>query len=132
MLTREHKRIDVICSVAEVNESIAGFVIYSLARDHIHLLRIAVSRQWRSKGVGSAMVDRLISKLQPGRRNRIVLQVNEENLESQMFFRHCGFLARSVLTKTGRTVYCFAHSIHSEQNVTRSESQTSPAAPASK
>ena len=43
------------------------------------------------------MLTKLISKLSPQRRNRIVLEVRETNLPAQVFFRSLGFLATSVL-----------------------------------
>jgi len=40
---------------------------------------------------------KLIGKLTPERRNRIVLEVRETNLPAQLFFRSLGFRAISVL-----------------------------------
>ena len=49
------------------------------------------------QGIGTALVDKLVSKLSPHRRNRIVLEVRETNLEAQLFFKSLGFRAISVL-----------------------------------
>jgi ribosomal-protein-alanine N-acetyltransferase len=43
------------------------------------------------------MVDRLVGKLSPERRDRILLEVRERNLPAQLFFRDAGFMAISVL-----------------------------------
>ena len=43
------------------------------------------------------MMDKLIGKLTPDRRGRIVLEVRETNLPAQLFFRSLGFRATSVL-----------------------------------
>jgi len=43
------------------------------------------------------MMDKLIGKLTPERRSRIVLEVRETNLPAQLFFRSLGFRAISVL-----------------------------------
>ena len=42
-------------------------------------------------------VEKLKSKLSRQRRNRVVLEVRETNLDAQLFFRKQGFLALSVL-----------------------------------
>ena len=43
------------------------------------------------------MINKLVSKLSHGRRNRILLEVRETNLAAQLFFRAVGFRATSVL-----------------------------------
>jgi ribosomal-protein-alanine N-acetyltransferase len=43
------------------------------------------------------MMEKLIGKLTPERRSRVVLEVRETNLPAQLFFRSLGFRAISVL-----------------------------------
>ena len=43
------------------------------------------------------MINKLVSKLSHGRRNRILLEVRETNLAAQLFFRTAGFRAITVL-----------------------------------
>jgi ribosomal-protein-alanine N-acetyltransferase len=43
------------------------------------------------------MVNKLLSKLEPNRRNRIMLEITETNLAGQLFFKKAGFRAISVL-----------------------------------
>lgn len=88
---------DCIGMVAERNEEVAGFMIYELHKTRIHILSFAVAPSLRRQSVGSAMVDKLISKLAYQRRNRIVLEVRETNLAAQLFFRQLGFRATGVL-----------------------------------
>lgn len=83
--------------VAEREDSVVGFMIYELHKNRLHLLNFAVSSDVRRTGVGSAMIDKLISKLTAERRNRIMLEVRETNLDAQIFFRQRGFRAISVL-----------------------------------
>jgi [ribosomal protein S18]-alanine N-acetyltransferase len=83
--------------VAEVNDEVVGFMIYELHKNRLHLLNFAVNSNVRRAGIGSAMVDKLIGKLSTDRRNRILLEVRETNLEAQLFFRNLGFRAISVL-----------------------------------
>jgi ribosomal-protein-alanine N-acetyltransferase len=88
---------DCIGMVAERNEDVAGFMIYELHKNRIHILSFAVHPDYRRQGIGQSMIDKLVSKLAYQRRNRIVLEVRETNLDAQLFFRQLGFRATSVL-----------------------------------
>lgn len=83
--------------VAEVREQVAGYMIYELHKNRLHVLNFAVDPPHRRRGVGRAMIQKLFNKLSPLRRTSIVLDVRETNLEAQKFYRACGFLATAVL-----------------------------------
>jgi ribosomal-protein-alanine N-acetyltransferase len=83
--------------VAEMADSVVAFMIYELHRTKLHVLNFAVLRSHRRLGIGTRMMEKLIGKLTPDRRGRIVLEVRETNLPAQLFFRSLGFRATSVL-----------------------------------
>jgi ribosomal-protein-alanine N-acetyltransferase len=83
--------------VAEHEERVLGFMIYELHKTRLHVLNFAVHPEFRRRGVGSVMAQKLVSKLSHQRRNRILLEVRETNLAAQLFFRQTGFRAISVL-----------------------------------
>lgn len=83
--------------IAEHNERVVGFMIYELHRNRLHVLNFAVHADFRRRGVGTQMLKKLVSKLSPQRRSRIMLEVRETNLDAQLFFREQGFRAVSVL-----------------------------------
>jgi [ribosomal protein S18]-alanine N-acetyltransferase len=83
--------------VSEHEERVVGFMIYELHRNRLHVLNFAVHPDVRRRHVGTRMVDKLIGKLSPQRRDRIMLEVRETNLYAQLFFRDLGFRAISVL-----------------------------------
>ena len=83
--------------VAEHDEEVVGFMIYELHSSQLHILNFAVRPDYRRRNVGRQMVLKLIGKLSPQRRNRIILEVRETNLAAQLFFRKLGFRAISVL-----------------------------------
>ena len=83
--------------VGESEERVVGFMIYELHKTRLHILNFAVRPDFLRRGVGTAMAQKLISKLSPQRRNRILLEVRETNLAAQLFFRGAGFRAISVL-----------------------------------
>lgn len=83
--------------VAEHDDRVVGFMVYELQKTRLHILNFAVAPEYRRLAVGSQMVRKLIGKLSPQRRTRIVLEVRETNLAAQLFFRESGFRAVSVL-----------------------------------
>jgi ribosomal-protein-alanine N-acetyltransferase len=83
--------------VAERDERVVGFMIYELHKNRLHILNFAVHPEFRRNGVGSQMALKLVGKLSPQRRSRILLEVRETNLDAQLFFRDLGFRAISVL-----------------------------------
>jgi ribosomal-protein-alanine N-acetyltransferase len=83
--------------VAEHGDRVVGFMIYELHKTRLHLLNFAVAKVARRQGVGSQMMAKLVAKLSNQRRTRILLEVRETNLPAQLFFRHQGFRAVSVL-----------------------------------
>ena len=83
--------------VAEHGEKVVGFMIYELHKNRLHILNFAVHPEFNRRGVGEQMVRKLISKLAPQRRSRIMLEVRETNLAAQLFFKQLGFRAISLL-----------------------------------
>lgn len=81
--------------VAEVGEKIVGYMIYGLMPKHIQLYNLATAPH--GKGTGRAMMEKLATKLAPTRRNKILCEVRETNLDAQLFFRACGFRAVETL-----------------------------------
>lgn len=90
------QRRDCIGMVAERNREFAGYMIYELHKTRIHILNFAVSESHRRTKVGSAMVEKLVSKLAFQRRNMIAFEVRETNLVAQLFFRQMGFRATGI------------------------------------
>jgi ribosomal-protein-alanine N-acetyltransferase len=83
--------------VATIDCDTVGFMVYELHKQRLHILNLAVAKECRRRGVGAAMIDKLKAKLDPKRRNRILLEVRETNLAAQKFFASQGFRAISVL-----------------------------------
>ncbi len=83
--------------VAERDDEVVGFMIYELHKNRLHLLNFAVAPSCRRSSIGSSMLAKLAGKLSLDRRNRIMLEVRETNLDAQLFFKQLGFRAISVL-----------------------------------
>ncbi|MFN9877800.1 MAG: GNAT family N-acetyltransferase, partial [Planctomycetota bacterium] len=69
--------------VAECDEQVVGFMIYELNRNVLHVLNFAVRSDFRRRGLGTQMLDKLVGKLSQQRRTRIDLEVRESNLAAQ-------------------------------------------------
>jgi ribosomal-protein-alanine N-acetyltransferase len=76
--------------VVEFEERILGFMFYNLHRSKLEILRLVVHPNFRNQGVGTAMVEKLKSKLCSTRRNRIVVRVPLDP-EGCGWFRRRGF-----------------------------------------
>lgn len=83
--------------VADLDDQVAGFMIYELHKTRLHILNFAVAKSWQRRGVGSRMVQKLAAKLSSQRRTRVTLEVRETNLAAQIFFRKQNFRAVNVL-----------------------------------
>lgn len=83
--------------VAEHDERVVGYMVYELCKNRLQLLNIAVRGEFRRRGVGTAMVWKLQTKLSAQRRRVLTLEVGERNLPAQLFFRAVGFQATGVL-----------------------------------
>lgn len=83
--------------VVDYDAKVVGFMIYELHRNRLHILSFAVHPDCRYQGVGTAMVNKLVGKLATQRRNRILLEIRESNLDAQLFFHTLGFRAISIL-----------------------------------
>lgn len=88
---------EVIGMVAELADEVVGVMIYELHKNRLHLIKFAVAPQARRQGIGSTMIEKLVSKLSHDRRNRIMLEVSESNLAALLFFKSQGFRAIKIL-----------------------------------
>ena len=119
--TRSLRQRTCIGMVAEYADSVVAFMIYELHRTRLHVLNFAVLRSHRRLGIGTQMMEKLVGKLAPERRSRIVLEVRETNLPAQLFFRSLGFRAISVLKDfyqdTTEDAYLMHYSVGAEAPV---------------
>jgi ribosomal-protein-alanine N-acetyltransferase len=83
--------------VAEHGERVVGFMIYELHKTRLHILNFAVAADFRRRGIGQQMIEKLVGKLSSQRRTRITLEVRETNLPAQLFFKSAAFRAVTVL-----------------------------------
>ena len=78
---------------------IHGFMIHELHKSTLRVLNIAVAPEVRGAGVGRAMIQRLIDKLDQQKRVFIDAEVRETNVKAQLFLSGAGFRAVTTLRK---------------------------------
>ncbi|MCC7424354.1 MAG: GNAT family N-acetyltransferase [Planctomycetaceae bacterium] len=92
-----------------------GFMVYELDKGSLTIVNFAVHPAFRRKGIGRAMVNRLIDKLNQQRRHSFFVRTRESNLVAQRFFSACGLRAewvdRGHFEDTGEDAYLFAYRI---------------------
>lgn len=81
---------NAIGMVAAQGDQVLGFVIYELHKSKLHILDFAVRKGCRKQGVGRALFNKIVQKLRPTGRVRIMLEVRETNLDGQLFWRALG------------------------------------------
>jgi ribosomal-protein-alanine N-acetyltransferase len=96
---RQRNCIGQVATVDDGSElgNVVGYMIYEIHPVRLHVLSFAVHPSNQRQGVGAAMVAKLTGKLSLERRNRIMLEVRETNLDALLFFKNMGFKAISVL-----------------------------------
>lgn len=85
-----------ISIVAEHNNRVVAFTLYEIHPRRITILNLAVDPEFRRKGVGTQLVDRLVDKLSQQRRTELRIDVRESNLIAQQFLRSQMFRACAV------------------------------------
>jgi [ribosomal protein S18]-alanine N-acetyltransferase len=99
--------------VAEHGGEVVGYMIYGLFPGKLHVYNLAACPA--KKGIGRALINKLIGKLCPSRRNKIVCEVRETNLDACLFFRALGFKAvetlRDFYEDTSEDAYQFRYRI---------------------
>ncbi len=78
--------------VAEVDGEIVGYAIAEHERNTLgHLISIAVSPQWRGKGIGKALLRAVLRKLKERGVQKVYLEVRKNNLIAQHLYESVGF-----------------------------------------
>jgi len=83
--------------VAELDSSVAGYMVYELQKTRMVLHNLAVAGAMQGRGVGRQLIDKLKAKLSDRRRREIICHIGEWNLDAHLFFRAMGFRADKIL-----------------------------------
>jgi len=96
-LDNELARIDVARLRSESGqEVVAAFVDYWLVADEVHLLSIATLSEYRRRGLGRSLMDRLVSVAREFDSRCVTLEVRASNEAAQNLYLGLGFETVSV------------------------------------
>jgi len=96
---RNRNCIGTVLDPVTIEDDLYGFMIYELHKDRLKILRMAVHPELRRTGCGAQMIQRLKDKLEQQRRHSIDIEVDERNLDCQLFLRSMGFRATGTISK---------------------------------
>jgi ribosomal-protein-alanine N-acetyltransferase len=77
--------------VAEEPQGVTGFMIYWVIPPEAHLINLAVAPAAQGRGIGRAMVDRLLAVARAEDVSQIFLEVRASNLVAQRLYVEVGF-----------------------------------------
>ena len=78
--------------VAEIEGAIAGYVGSEIVLDSADMMNIAVAPEFRRQGVGAALVNGLVSRLQSKSVSFLLLEVRVSNKPAIAMYEKLGFL----------------------------------------
>lgn len=83
-------------TVAEMDGQVVGFQLTTPSRAGAHLARLAVLPGWQGKGIGRALVGRLVRDCQQKRRGEITVNTQNTNATSLAVYQRLGFRLNGV------------------------------------
>lgn len=84
--------------VAEIEEKIVGYLIGLVRWRNVgHILAIAVDKNHRRKGVGSALIINALDRLKKNGANHVKLEVRASNESAQKFYNKVGFKPKGAV-----------------------------------
>lgn len=75
---------------------VAGYAVVELFPGHLEVRRFAVDYPYQRLGVGSELLTKLKTLLKPGKREQLIVEVDEENVPAQLFLRKHNFYCIKV------------------------------------
>jgi len=72
---------------------IAGYIVARETAGELHINNVAVRPQYRRRGIGVAMLERIIHEARLRKANTAFLEVRSANLAAQALYEKCGFRA---------------------------------------
>ena len=77
--------------IAKENENIVGFAGIIISIDDTEITNIVTKKTERKRGIGTLLLDKLIEMTKKENRDKISLEVNENNIEAKNLYIKNGF-----------------------------------------
>lgn len=94
-----HQEFEVECArsiLAEMNGKIVGYVLFWLLPESVDIHNLAVSREYRRRGLGRVLLHKVIGEALRQSRSRVTLEVRKSNLAAQKLYESAGFIATGI------------------------------------
>ena len=94
-----HQEFEVECArsiLAEMNGKIVGYVLFWLLPETVDIHNLAVSGEYRRRGVGRILLHKVIVEALGQSSARVTLEVRKSNLAAQKLYESAGFVATGV------------------------------------
>lgn len=98
------KRNPDTCFVAQVDDKIVGVIIAGNDGRRGYIYHTAVNPEFRKRGIGKALVDKVISALKDCGINKVALVVFERNENGNEFWENVGFSKRDDLVYRNKAI----------------------------
>jgi ribosomal-protein-alanine N-acetyltransferase len=85
-------RIASVFIACDSGRKIAGFAVFRFSGDEAELLSLAVTRKWRGKGVGGALMRAAREDLRNSAVQHMFLEVEDGNAPALALYRQSGFV----------------------------------------
>lgn len=82
-----------VMRVSELYDRVVGYICYEIYDTRINIVNLAVHPEDQRIGIGACMVNSVTEKLleENSRHKRVTVEICEENLPAQLFFKTLGF-----------------------------------------
>jgi len=77
--------------LAEIDGRIAGYILFWLMPDEVDIHNVAVHRDFRRRGLGRRLLERVVLEARGRGSSRITLEVRKSNLPAQKLYESMGF-----------------------------------------
>jgi len=85
------RRPNAYCLVAELDNKIIGYLVAWEMADEIHLANISVAKNYQRKGVGTKLMNELITIAKLREIKKIYLETRVSNIAAQNFYQKFNF-----------------------------------------
>lgn len=93
MLWEEYNNPFFECITCRVDGDFAGYVNYHKITDEYHIANIAVSENFRRKGIACALIEEVVCTAKNNNINGITLEVGENNAAAVNLYKKLGFIS---------------------------------------
>lgn len=89
---RDCIRVGYNCWLAEVEGTVAGYSVLSVAAAEAHILNLCVAPEWQGQGIGRILLTRVIQLARYHRVKGIFLEVRPSNTAARRLYEKAGFV----------------------------------------